>query len=259
VPETAKMHNFGYSIRPIRPEGMFLVEDLWPDTEREPFCGKIGECLDFLAAAARPPVLYAPDSVDLERMVRSHADTRLRGENAVIEPKTTETIDYSVHSSYFGEPSPGAKVNLRGTDEDPAWVSPARREANTKALFEAQLAAARIGGSDPDVRPASPILAGMDLEDVLDTYRLEGRQCGVQVFSKDEVVAWTGDIERAQDHNRLRIRMGGYTEPPCFHACHGRNALEQAARWLIGCREADLRRNGLPSHAGGSRGEIGRG
>lgn len=72
-----------------------------------------------------------------------------------------------------------------------------------------------------------------DLEDVLDSYRLAGKLCGLQVFAVDHVVCWTGDIEDAMHPPvTFRIRMKPAVTFPMFHDCHGANALEDAAKWL---------------------------
>lgn len=72
-----------------------------------------------------------------------------------------------------------------------------------------------------------------DLEDVLDSYRLAGKLCGLQVFAVDHVVCWTGDIEDTGLHDsRFQIRSKPVPYPPTFHQARGANALEDAAKWL---------------------------
>lgn len=71
-----------------------------------------------------------------------------------------------------------------------------------------------------------------DLEDVLDSYRLAGKLCGLQVFAVDQVICWAGDIEAAAPNLRLSLRYASVPPPPLFHEARGANALEDAAKWL---------------------------
>lgn len=72
-----------------------------------------------------------------------------------------------------------------------------------------------------------------DLEDVLDSYRLAGKMCGVQVFAVDHVVCWVGDIEDSMHPQpNFRIRMKPVVQLPIFYDTRGANALEDAAKWL---------------------------
>lgn len=71
-----------------------------------------------------------------------------------------------------------------------------------------------------------------DLEDVLDSYRLAGKLCGLQVFAVDQVICWIGDIEAAMAGPQPSVRHKEVPQPPIFHEIRGANALEDAAKWL---------------------------
>lgn len=84
----------------------------------------------------------------------------------------------------------------------------------------------------------------LDLEDVLDVYRIEGIQAGVQVLGRERVIVWIGDIQRALTESfSLTWRANVAERPVVFHECDGFNAVAEAAKWLLERREEDRASN----------------
>lgn len=70
-----------------------------------------------------------------------------------------------------------------------------------------------------------------EMDDVLDSYRLAGRLCGVQVIAVDHVVCWTGDIQETLTEPKWKA-WGMHSAPAMFHQTYGAEAIEDAAKWL---------------------------
>lgn len=80
-------------------------------------------------------------------------------------------------------------------------------------------------------RPRTQADLETDLEDVLDSFRLIGRPCGVQVLAINQVCCWIGDLPQEFSGAHWRA-WGGNPDPALFHLTRGANALEDAAKWL---------------------------
>lgn len=148
---------------------------------------------------------------------------------AGIDPSAIDWSEAELHRAprepgerhYRGEPTPGSRVS--------ADVPPPDKATGI-----------------PFVDHYDAAVALPDIAAVLDICRQEGLPVGVQVLSKERVIAWTGDLQR--DLDRFRRENGGaphfwlyWDEIPAptqgplsvFRDCRGPNALAQAATWLL--------------------------
>lgn len=202
----------GYVVRGAR--GYSITSDRNDGPRDAEFAGSLPDCLGFIEAAFRPPMVVDPSAVSPEEMEKLRAMPP--GEiEWVSQPEfvrrafeRAEPVDLSrLHKS--------ARAVFQAGDEFGALMKlleMARRNRTGGCVLNLDQVEILW-----DALHKPPVDLDRDLEDVLDSYRLAGRKCWVRVDRIDLVEAMADG--RGVEAGRSRLFPGS-------------NALADAAKWL---------------------------